>query len=149
MTRRGEALKWRLQGLTYHQVGVEMEISRQRVQQLLSPPKGVRTIVVTRAKGCCQDCGLGVGDSGHVHHRSSTNGDTYDDIDNLELLCVSCHAVAHEPYTRSNDLPSGGSGSINLNTTQRERESYVRAAEAANLTLSGWIRLHLDKVAKE
>ena len=38
---------------------------------------------------------------------------------------------------------------ITLNVTQKERARYERAAEAANLTLSGWMRLHLDKVAEE
>lgn len=95
MSNRGKALELRLAGLTYAQIGEELSISRQRVQQLVAPPPAIRRLVVQRAKSACQRCGLRVGESGHVHHIGSTDGDTFNDVDNLELLCIPCHHRSH------------------------------------------------------
>ncbi len=95
MTTAEEALQLRLQGFTYQAIGTQLGISRQRIQQLLAPPPAIRTIVVNAASGTCAGCGLLVGRSGHVHHKGSTNGDSFNDLANLELLCISCHRLTH------------------------------------------------------
>lgn len=85
----------RLAGFTYAQIAKKVGISRQRVQQLLSPPKAIRDYVVRKYNGLCQDCGLIVGKSGHVHHQNG-NSEDYNDIENLILLCISCHRKRHD-----------------------------------------------------
>ena len=91
-----ELLKLRLDGLTYEQIGLRAGISRQRVQQLLSPPFSIRKFIVEKYQGKCSRCGIYVGKSGHVHHNGD-NPETYNDIENLELLCLGCHRKAHNP----------------------------------------------------
>lgn len=91
---RKELLALRLEGLTYKAIADKVGLSRQRIQQLLSPPTEIRNIVVARAEGKCQECGILVGDSGHVHHNGD-EVDAYNDIANLELLCLSCHRRKH------------------------------------------------------
>ena len=93
--KKEEMLRLRLNGYTYQYIADEAKVSRQRVQQILSPPRAIREFVVHKYKGKCERCGIFVGKSGHVHHRDSHNGDNFDDIDNLELLCTSCHRNAH------------------------------------------------------
>lgn len=89
-------LKMRLAGQTYQAIANEAGISRQRVQQILSPPPAIRRLIVKRSRGNCQDCGIRVGSSGHVHHMGDITIEAYDDIDSLQLLCPSCHRKAHE-----------------------------------------------------
>ncbi len=90
-----QMLLLRFKGWTYAQIGDEAGISRQRVQQLLSPPPAIRQYVVKRAKGLCQSCGIKVGTSGQVHHKNGDQSDTYNNIEELELLCISCHLASH------------------------------------------------------
>ena len=98
---RASALALRLDGLTFAEIGAKLGLSRQRIQQILSPPRDVRDFVVKRARGLCQRCGIAVGTSGHVHHRrfSEMMEGAYNDRKNLRLLCPSCHRVEHKlPY---------------------------------------------------
>ncbi len=99
MSKRKEALLLRLQGLPYSAVGERLGISRQRAQQLVSPPRAIRREVVLRADGRCADCHLIVGKSGHVHHKASVGAveNNFNDLSNLVLLCPSCHFDAHYP----------------------------------------------------
>lgn len=94
---RPAALRLRLDGATYADIGAALGVSRQRAQQLLSPPGAIRAVVVARASGLCQRCARRVDDSGHVHHRAAVGlePDAYGDLDNLELLCLPCHRSAH------------------------------------------------------
>lgn len=97
--KREKALRMRLLGKTYAEIGRELDISRQRVQQLISPPLVVKRLIMQRANGCCQACGVKIGRSGHVHHKGG-NGEDYNDIDNLEFLCISCHLRKHRTLPR-------------------------------------------------
>ena len=94
MPKRDEALRLRRDGLSYTEIAKRLDLSPQRIQQLTSPPTAIRKIVVQRAEGRCQECGLMVAHSGHVHHIIIQHED-YNDLDNLILLCVSCHRKAH------------------------------------------------------
>lgn len=95
-----EMLSLKLQGQSYRAISVLAGISRQRVQQLLAPPRAIRAIVVKRAEGICQGCQIYVGNSGHVHHQGAHEGENYNDLDNLELLCPSCHRTEHLPIIK-------------------------------------------------
>jgi ribosomal protein L24E len=95
--KRRIALRLRLDGLTYEEIGKNLNISRQRIQQLISPSPEIRDIIISRFNGKCSNCGLIVGKHGHVHHRENKNGfEDYNDTDNLELLCISCHHTKHK-----------------------------------------------------
>lgn len=87
-------LQLRLEGRTYGYIATKAGVSRQRVQQVLSPPSAVRTYIVNKASGKCTICGILVGVSGNVHH-FTTQEEDYNDIDNLQLLCSSCHRTTH------------------------------------------------------
>ena len=100
MIRRDKALRMRLDGYTYGEIGVQLGISRQRAQQLISPSADIRDAVIHRANGRCQGCGLRVNKMGHVHHKATTGMgcDAYHDVDNLELLCIGCHREKHSSH---------------------------------------------------
>ena len=93
--RQGELLKMRLDGLSYGQIAKVVGLSRQRVQQLLQPPTGVKKLVRERAKDRCEHCGIWLGESGHVHHNGGGVED-YGEPDKLQCLCPSCHRQAHK-----------------------------------------------------
>lgn len=93
--QRELALALKLQGYSYGAIAAEFGISRQRVQQIVSPPKEVRNRIVQQANGYCQKCGIWTGRSGHVHHKGSETMEDFNDIDNLQLLCPSCHRLTH------------------------------------------------------
>jgi hypothetical protein len=96
-SNRLQALRLRLQGETYAQIAAELGRSRQRIQQLLSPPSVVRREVRHNAKYRCQDCRKKLRGYGHIHHKRHTgiSLSEYSDISNLELLCASCHRKRH------------------------------------------------------
>ncbi len=91
-----EMLNMQLEGYTYQEIGHYFGLSRQRIQQLLSPPRKVREFIHTKYSGKCFACGIRVGVSGHIHHLL-LGKENYNDIDNLVLLCASCHRKAHTP----------------------------------------------------
>jgi len=90
-------LALRLQGASYRDIGKRFGVSRQRAQQLLSPPPAIRLIVIERAGGLCEGCGVMVGQSGHIHHGhpEHQDGDWFNSPERLQLLCPSCHSRAH------------------------------------------------------
>jgi len=101
---RVEARKLWIAGLSYGEIGKRLKISRQRVQQLVRPPKEIYDVIKKRAKDECEVCGILV-KYGHVHHKGKT-----DDIKDLEYLCRSCHRQAHmnnpsESPLKSDDAP--------------------------------------------
>jgi len=96
-----EMVKLRLDGYTYAQIAKKAGVSRQRIHQIIAPPKAIREYVVNKYHGYCKDCGLYVGKSGHVHHEYSTTGDDYSDVEHLILLCISCHRKRHQFFGRN------------------------------------------------
>lgn len=103
-TEKEQAMSLRLRGLTYAEIGKEFGISRQRIQQLLSPPPAIERFIKNRAQGKCENCGLD-SPKGHIHHRTATGttSEDYNDIPNLQLLCASCHRLAHGIYVEPPD----------------------------------------------
>jgi hypothetical protein len=95
-TPRAEAWALRLAGLTYAEIGLELGVSRQRAQQLVKPTETVMNAVRAHAGGRCERCGV-VLEHGHVHHRHAhgPTPDTFNEPENLEYLCVSCHVLTH------------------------------------------------------
>lgn len=95
--RNARMLEMRLQGASYREIGEKFGVSRQRALQILSPPPEIRRMVVDRAGGQCEQCGIIVGRSGHVHHGHPTHrdGDWFNSPERLQLLCPYCHHLAH------------------------------------------------------
>ena len=98
-------LRLRCAGLSNAAMAERLGVSRQRIAHRLAPRVAIRRIVVERARGQCEHCGLHVGRSGLIHHRTSRGMtcDQYNDLDNLGLLCRPCHRRARR--TRSEELP--------------------------------------------
>ena len=90
-----EMLKLRLEGRTYQYIANKSGITRQRIQQILSPPPSIRKYIVEKYASLCADCGIYVGSSGHVHHNGINGEDDFEDKENLRLLCISCHRRKH------------------------------------------------------
>jgi hypothetical protein len=95
----------RLDGHTYAQIGETFGVSRQRIQQLIAPPKAIRMFVVERTEGRCEVCELLVGHSGHVHHIGESGPDNYNDVDRLMLLCIGCHRRMHPTLGETKNQP--------------------------------------------
>ena len=91
-----QVLKLRLDGMTYQQIGSMFSVSRQRIQQILSPPPEIKQVIQDRFEGKCAICGILVGGKGHLHHRNNNGMEHYQDVDNLQLLCISCHRREHK-----------------------------------------------------
>jgi len=92
--RKQKMMKLRLDGMTYRQIGDKFGVSRQRVQDLLAPPAAIRRLVIKRDEGKCQECGILTGAGGDIHHDNG-NGEDYNNIEKLRLLCHSCHRRIH------------------------------------------------------
>ena len=88
------ALRMKRNGMTYQQIGDYFKVSRQRVQQAISPPFAVKLALIRRSGNKCQDCGIFLGGHGDIHHEGGSDCD-YNDIDNLVHLCTSCHVRRH------------------------------------------------------
>jgi len=94
MDSREQALKLWVKGLSYADIARNLKVSRQRVHQLVAPDKELREQVIEAAQGRCRKCGIFVGKSGHVHHKS-VKVKQYNHSSNLLLVCPSCHMKLH------------------------------------------------------
>lgn len=110
-------LEMRLAGATYQSIADSASVSRQRIQQILSPPRVIRKLIVERAHGQCQDCGVRLGRSGHCHHVGDIM-ETYNDLENIRLLCLSCHSKAHNVV-----------GNRKARERAKKRKDYLKACE--------------------
>ena len=86
-------------------IAERLGVSRQRIAQRLAPRIAIRRIAIERARGQCEHCGLHVGRSGWIHHKTSRGMtcDEYNDLNNLAVLCPPCHHRARR--TRSEEVP--------------------------------------------
>ena len=94
--RRTEIVHLRLAGYTYAAIGQRFGVSRQRIQQLLVPPKPIRELVRSRAHGRCEECGLEI-TAGDIHHRGRKTCTVvnYQQPHYLVYLCRACHSKKH------------------------------------------------------
>jgi len=125
---KNEMLVMRLDGNSYQEIAKEAGISRQRVQQVLAPPKAIRDEVIRRYNGRCANCGIRVGRGGHVHHQNNADIDSYNDLTNLELLCLGCHSQKHwESWTRVSHLRVTDKEVLDAITKYRRDNGYCPA----------------------
>lgn len=129
----------RLAGETYSQIAQRAGLSRQRIQKLISPPKEIRDFILKKYSGHCAKCGIKVGHAGHIHHKEGNDGDEYNDIPNLELLCISCHRKEHGQIT----IPSQSIDEWvkELGIKPGDIETYITPEEYAKR-----YRIHLNTV---
>ena len=94
-TAQMEAL--RLEGYSYAAIARQLGCTRQRVQQILSPPAHIKRRIWKDANERCQVCDVWLGKHGHIHHMRTNahSPETYQDATNLQYLCASCHASCH------------------------------------------------------
>jgi ribosome-binding protein aMBF1 (putative translation factor) len=80
-------------------------MSRQRIAQRLTPRIAICRIAIERARGQCEHCGLHVGRSGWIYHKTSRvmTCDEYNDLNNLAVLCPPCQRRARR--RRSEGVP--------------------------------------------
>lgn len=147
---RIRALELKLRGLSYAEVGIELNRSRQRIQQLLSPPNYIRSLIFEKAGGKCEVCGIFVGKNGHIHHKGTPMED-YNDVKNLSLLCPACHRHAHrihehrERMTKKERSVSGEliKGTVERNIQIRSMKAQgIRTFEIAKHFNLSWARIH-------
>lgn len=89
-----DLIELKLKGLTYQAIADRYGVSRQYIQQLISPPASVKKWLIKKSGGKCQSCGLDIGRHGHAHHKGNGE-DSYNKIEELEYLCISCHLSKH------------------------------------------------------
>jgi hypothetical protein len=87
-----EIIRLKQQGKSYRVIGLLAGVSRQRIQQILSPSQDTKNKLVRYAKGKCSKCGKYIGSSGQAHHRKYKVSDNLHDFD---YLCTSCHIREH------------------------------------------------------
>lgn len=98
-------------GLTYQQIGIAANVSRQRVQQLIRPPTSIQKIVASKYENKCAHCQLWLSyGQGHVHHLTMSDIGHYNDIANLILLCIVCHRRIHAVNRVEYKAPQKGPG---------------------------------------
>lgn len=87
-------IQLKLKGLSYREIAKQAGVSRQRIHQLLSPPSAIGLAVQQRAQLKCEHCQIRLL-GGHIHHKGGQDG-TWNDLSQLEYLCLSCHRIAHQ-----------------------------------------------------
>jgi hypothetical protein len=75
-------------GMTYAAIAVEMGVTRQRVQNLVSPTDKEKREIIKGAGGKCSRCRSS--EKLHIHHND------YSDDPEIEVLCVACHRRAEK-----------------------------------------------------
>ena len=99
--RNHEAVALWLYGFSYTQIASMIGGTRQNVQQLIQPTYNIRLWVRARAGDRCEGVRIGrrcAAKGKHIHHRSRTM--PHNRLDNLELLCLSCHRLADYAFER-------------------------------------------------
>lgn len=135
-------------GLTYHQIGKKFSISRQRVHQLIRPPSEVASLVIKRAKNCCENCGIPQR-HGHIHH-TVKDGD-FNEPKLLRYLCPSCHRHCHKTKAAietHKHIFVGRTKMVSVKATKQEHSAWRRAAHSAGKRLSVFIREALNAISR-
>lgn len=91
-----------LMGFTYAKIASMIgDITRQGVQVIIRPNKMIVRAVHERAGGRCERCKKRRKIL-HIHHRSRTM--PHNRLENLELLCQSCHKTVDAGAVRIREL---------------------------------------------
>lgn len=144
-----QAMEMRLRGLAYGAIALELGVSRQRIHQIIAPPREIREGAIKRFAGKCAACGATVGQRGHVHHEGRDNKpENYNKPENLELLCIGCHLRRHAgDRTPTNELSMKQRGIMEFLCQFIDAKQYpptVREVQTAlNLSTPSLAHYHL------
>ena len=128
-------LRLRCAGLSNAAIAERLGVSRQRIAQRLTPRIAIRRIVIERVRGQCEHCGLHVGRSGWIYHKTSrvVTCDEYNDLNNLAVLCPPCHRRARR--MGSDEVPPRSPIVVPSKTaTVRLGEQILRRRQEQHLT---------------
>jgi len=90
-----ELLEAKISGKSYAEIARDAGVSHQRIQQILSPSPVIRKYILKKYHNRCAKCGVLLLRLGHIHHKEMI--EDFQNIENLELLCNSCHTKTHNP----------------------------------------------------
>lgn len=137
MDRRDTIFRHFLDGLTYAAIAKKVGLSRQRVQQIVRPPKPIYDAVKARAHGKCESCEIHIQD-GHVHHIEADGRtvETFNDLHNLLYLCPACHRRMHA----AGPSHDGRVLQIGVRVTPREKREFQQMARKESVSVSEWLR---------
>ena len=128
------------QGLTYAEIGELYRMSRQRVQQVVSPPPEIANEVRKRANSRCENCKLELQD-GDIHHKD-WNVPEPNSLDNLSYLCVACHMLVHyDPNLDKNH-------SVRMRFDDSERKIIRKLRAKLGVDVTAILRLSIRKFAE-
>ena len=132
-TRFAAMLERWMAGESYQTIANAFGLSRQRVQQFFKPHKLIRAQVMERAQGKCEACQAWLGKA-EIHHKRRI-ANNFNDLSNLELLCVPCHMRRHneERIVAEAKLPLS-ERQVELLQHLANGSSTKQAAEALGIT---------------
>jgi len=92
-------VKEKSKGLSYSDIAKKYNVSRQYIQECVSPSNKLRREIYEMYDYKCNSCGALVGESGHIHH-IKYKYNILNNIKNLQLLCRVCHLYLNKkkPY---------------------------------------------------
>lgn len=73
-----------------------LKARKQRAERKIV--QAVRAQLVDRAERRCERCRVWCGETGHAHHRKPRSLGGEWTLDNLQLLCATCHWTAHAEH---------------------------------------------------
>jgi 5-methylcytosine-specific restriction endonuclease McrA len=147
--KRLRAIALWLKGLTYSEIGKSLNVSRQRAQQMIAPPRPIWVAVRVRAKGKCQQCGVEIL-NGHIHHKNATNRtlEDFNDFVNLVYLCPGCHRTAHRDPDRIDPETGKPFKTISMRPTPADWELIEALKVKRGATAAKVVRMALRRLAE-
>ena len=89
-----------LEGLTLGEIGSKLGVTRQRVHQILQPPRSIFNAIMARTRGQCEHCGIRARPV-HIHaHEVEREVNEYEGEGALTLLCLPCARRVHRKKGR-------------------------------------------------
>jgi hypothetical protein len=78
-----------------HRAGIKYRQPKRVSKDKVRESRALKKRLVLNRGGCCQRCGYSNIDILVVHHIIRRSDGGTDDLDNLELVCPTCHAEIH------------------------------------------------------
>ena len=96
-------VKEKNKGHSYADIAKKFNVSRQYIQACVRPPSQLREEIFLLYDYKCALCGKVVGVSGDIHHKTY-NYRILNNINNLQLLCRTCHSKENKWRKHMNTL---------------------------------------------
>jgi HNH endonuclease len=119
-------------GFTYQTIGEMTGFTRQYIQQVIRPHAKTIRALRARAKGRCEGCGKRERKfKHHCHHR--TRIALHNRLENLALLCQSCHKIQDARNDCETEMGRSERGGTMKAKTKIERAAVAETTEAAKM----------------